>query len=221
MVSRSGDRHFSTTTDGIDGATLRGRRLTAPTSVPYSATRNVVQAYRPRWAVDDRTVWSSVGEDTGLAPERWADSRNHVHVLDTAAGRSTLTKLPDGLTGRLALSARYAAVTTQSPQGDTTTLVDADPRSRTYRRVVGTVALPSLPGGPVEGRPAAGSASRATAITPDGGLAFVTAGGQGRIAQIDTRLRRIARTATASTSLQGAHLTVVRAGAPVTDLIAR
>ncbi len=221
VVSRSGDRHFSTTRDGIDGAALPGRRLVAPTSVPYSLKRDVVQAWRPRWAADDRSIWSSVSEEAGLEPEQWADTRNDVHVLDTAARRSTLTRLPDGLPGRLALSTRYAAVTTQSAEGDTTTLVDADPRSSTHRRVVGTVALPALAGGPVDGTPADGAATRATAITPSGDLAFVTAGGEGRIMQIDTRLRRITRTVTAPTALRDVHLSVIRLGAPVTDLIAR
>ena len=219
-VSRSGDRHYSTTADGIDGATLAGGRLTAPVSVPYSAERDVVQAYRPRWAADDRSIWSSVSEDTGLPPERWADTRNDVHVLDTGARRSHLTRLPDGLPGRLALSTRYAAVTTQSPEGDVTTLIGADPASTDHRRVVGTVALPPLPDGPVAGTPAEGAATRSTAITPDGDRVFVT-GGRGRIALVDTRLRRVVRTATAPTPLSGAHLTVVRPGTPVTDLVAR
>jgi hypothetical protein len=117
VVSRSGDRHFSTTADGVDGAGLPGSRLTGPTSVPYSTARDVVLNARPRWAADDRTIWGAASENTGLAPEQWADTRNVVHVLDTATSRSTLTRLPDGVAGRLALSSRYAAVTTLSPEG--------------------------------------------------------------------------------------------------------
>lgn len=221
VVSRSGDRHFSTTADGVDGTALPGGRLTSPSSVAYSDTRNVVANYRPRWGADNRTVWGSAGEDTGLTPEQWADTRNVVHVLDTARSRSTLTRLPDGIAGRLALSTRYAVVTTISPEGDVTTLVDSNPRSATYRRVVGTVALRPLAGAPVPGRPAAGAQSRATAITPDGSLAFVTSGGEGRITLIDTRHRAIVRQVTAPTPLSDVHLTVVRRGAPVTDLVAR
>jgi len=221
LVSRAGDRHFSTTADGVDGAALPGSRLTGATRVPYSTTRDVVANYRPRWAADDRTVWGSASESTGLAPEQWADTRNVVHVLDTAAARSTLTRLPDGLAGRLALSSRYAAVTTLSPEGDVTTLVDADPRSATYRRVVGTVALRPLPRGPVAGRPPAGTQSRATAITADGSYAVVTSGGEGRITLIDTARRAVVREVIAPTTLSGAHLSVVQRGAPVTDLAAR
>ncbi|MCA2211614.1 hypothetical protein [Jidongwangia harbinensis] len=222
LGSRRGDRHFSTTADGVDGVALPATTLVGRTSVAYSATRAIVQNYRPRWGADDRTVWGSVAEDTGLAPEQWAEQRNHVHTLDTSTARSGLTKLPDGLPGRLALSARYAAVTTASPQGDVTTLIDADPRSATYRRVVGTVALAPLAKGPVEGRPPAGAETRATAITPDGAKAFVTSGGEGRITAIDTRTRSVHRTARVPTPLTaGGHLTVVQFGAPVTDLVAR
>ncbi|HLL69239.1 MAG TPA: hypothetical protein VK453_26525 [Micromonosporaceae bacterium] len=221
-VSRHGDRHFSTTADGIDGVALKATELVTPVSVAYSTTRNIVQVYRPRWSADDRTMWGSAAEDTGLAPAQWADQRNHVHVLDTSTASSTLTKLPDGLPGRLALSPRYAAVTTVSPQGDTTTLIDADPRSPTYRRVVGTVALAPLAKAPVEGRPAAGAESRATAIAPDGRIAFVTSGGEGRVTAIDTRTRSVAGTTGVPTSLTGGgHLTVVQLGASVTDLVAR
>jgi hypothetical protein len=221
VVSRSGDRHYSTTADGVDGAALPGSRLTNPTSVPYSATRNVVANHRPRWAADDRTVWGSASEDTGLAPEQWADTRNVAHVLDTSTSRSTLTRLPDGVAGRLALSARYAAVTTLSPEGDVTTLLDADPRSASYRRVVGTVALPALARGPVAGRPTAGTQSRATALTPDGSHAIVTSGGAGRLILIDTARRAVVREVNAPTPLSGAHLTVVQHRSPVTDLVAR
>jgi YVTN family beta-propeller protein len=222
VVSRSGDRHLSTTPDGVDGVRIRpGGKLTGPTSVPYSSMRDVVQNSRPRWAADDRSIWGAVAENTGLKPEQWADTRNAVHVLDTIIGRSTLTRLPDGINGRLALSRRYAAVTTLGADGDVTTLVDADPRSRMYRRVVGTVALPALAGGPVPGRPTAGTQSRVTAITPDGTTVFVTSGGQGRITAIDTATRRVVRSVTAPTKLSGAYATVVRLGEPVTDLVAR
>jgi YVTN family beta-propeller protein len=221
-VSRRGDRHFSTTADGIDGVALPAAKLARHASVAYSTTRNVVQVWRPRWSSDDRTIWGSANEDTGLAPTQWAEQRNHVHVLDTSAARSSLTKLPDGLPGRVALSTRYAAVTTLSPQGDVTTLIDADPRSATYRRVVGTVALAPLARGPVADQAPDDAESRFTAITPDGARAFVTRGGEGRITAIDTRTRAVTRTVKVPTSLtDGGYLTVVRLGAPVTDLVAR
>ncbi len=86
-------------------------------------TRNVVQLYRPRLAPDDRRVWGSVAEDTGLSPAQWADTRNDVNLIDTVRVTSTLTRLPDG---------------------DVLTLLDADDRSRTFDRIVGTVALKSM-----------------------------------------------------------------------------
>lgn len=220
-MSRSGDRHFSTTADGIDGVSLADGRLLAPRSVAYSDDRDLVQVWRPRWASDDRTIWGSASEDTGLTPRQWVNTRNDVVVVDTKTFRSRLTRLPDGLAGRLALSPRFAAVTTLSPQGDVTTLVDSQPDSANYRRIVGTVALPPLSHGPVPGKPEEGTENRATAITPDGSLVFVTSGGDGHITAIDTGDRKIARTATAPTPLYGSHLTVIRLGAPLTDLVAR
>ncbi|MDQ2795743.1 MAG: lactonase family protein, partial [Actinomycetota bacterium] len=125
VVSRDGRRVFSTTADGFNGATINARKLSRPRSVAYSSTRNVVQLYRPRLAPDDRHVWGSVAEDTGLAPAQWADTRNDVNLIDTVRFTSKLTRLPDGIAGRLAISSRYAAVTTTSPDGDVLTLLDA------------------------------------------------------------------------------------------------
>jgi hypothetical protein len=51
---------------------------------------------------------------------------------------------------------------------------------------------------------------------------FVTSGGEGRITAVDTRTRRIVRSVAVPTSLDhGGHLTVVRLGSPVADLVAR
>lgn len=98
VVSRDGDRVFSTTVDGFDGASISGATLGSTRSVAYSATRNVVQNYRPGLAADGRTVWGAVTEDTGLTPAQWTDTRNNVNTIDTTTFRSSLIRLPDGVT---------------------------------------------------------------------------------------------------------------------------
>ncbi len=222
VVSRRGDAVFSTTADGFDGAAISGATLGSPRSVAYSPTRNVVQSYRPRLASDERTVWGGVAEDTGLSPSEWADTRNDVNLVDTVAFTSRLVRMPDGLAGRLAMSDRYAALSTISPDGDALTLMDAAPASPTYGRIVGTVALPSSTHGPVAGVPTTGTQTHFTALDPAGRTAFVTNGGDGRISVVDTATRRLTRTLSVPTPLTGGgYLTVVHPGAPLHDLVAR
>jgi len=222
VVSRSGDAVYSTTADGLDGASIAGARLTNPRSVDYSASRNIVQNYRPRLAADGRTVWGAVAEDTGLDPADWADTRNSVNAIDLPTFRSSLTRLPDGVAGRFAVSRSFGAVTTIHPDGDVLTLIDVRRESPNFRRIVGTVALPSLSGGPIAGTPTAGTENHFTALTPSGSKAFVSNGGDGSISVVDTRRRRLVGSIDVPTALAGGgYLTVVRPGTPVTDLIAR
>lgn len=222
VVARAGDAVYSTTSDGFDGARITGDRLRAPRSVAYSSSRNIVHSYRPRLAADRRTVWGAAAEDAGLAPEQWADTRNHVHLVDLVTFRSRLVRLPDGLTSRLALSRRYAAVSTIHPDGDALTLLDSDRSSPTYRRIVGTVALPSADGGPVAGTPAAGTQGHFVTLNASGSRAYVSNGGDGEITVVATGRRRVVDRIDTPTPLKGGgYLTVVKAGTPLNDLIAR
>lgn len=222
VVSRDGGYVFSTTVDGFDGATISGATLGSVRSVDYSTTRNVVQNYRPRMASDARTVWGTAAEDTALAPADWADTRNNVNIIDTTTFRSALVRLPDGVASRLALSARYGAVSTVHPDGDVLTLLDTKRGSPTYRRVVGTVALPASSGGPVAGTPPSGTQGHAVTLSSDGALGFVSNGGDALISVIDTKNRRVSGTITTPTALSGGgYLTVVKARTPLHDLIAR
>ena len=222
VVSRRGDAVFSTTADGFDGASIAGDRLGSPRRVAYSSSRDVVQNYRPRLAADGRTVFGAAAEDTGLSAERWADTRNNVNVIDTSTFTSSLVRLPDGQASRLALSKKYAAVATTSPDGDLLTLVDSKRSSSTYRRIVGSVALPAATGGPVAGQPAAGTQGHFVTLNASGTRAFVSNGGDGRIVVVDTSSRRIVRTLKTPTTLSGGgYLTTVKKGTPVTDLVAR
>lgn len=222
VVSRDGTYVFSTVADGLSGAPISGATLGTSRTVAYSATRNVVQNYRPRLAADGRTVWGAVAEDTGLAPAAWADTRNNVSTIDTSSFRSSLVRLPDGVASRFALSSRYGAVSTIHPDGDALTLLDTRHGSATYRRIVGTVALPASSDGPVAGSPTAGTQGHFVTLTANGNMAFVSNGGDGRITVIDTGKRRVSGTISTPTALTGAgYLTVVRAGTPLYDLIAR
>ncbi len=222
VVSRDGRYVFSTTANGFDGAAISRATLGSARSVDYSATRNVVQNYRPRLAADGRTVWGTVAEDTGLAPTDWADTRNDVNIIDTTTFTSVLVRLPDGLASRFALSKRYGAASTIHPDGDVLTLVDTKRGSATYRRIVGTVALPASSGGPVAGSPASGTQGHFVALSPNGSLGFVSNGGDGLISVVDTATRRVSKTVTTPTALTGGgYLTVVKAKTPLYDLIAR
>lgn len=222
VVSRRGDRVFSTTADGFSGANIPGNSLGSPRSVAYSSSRDVVQNYRPRLAVDGRTVWGSAAEDTGLTPEQWADTRNDVNVIDTSTFTSRLVRLPDGVASRLALSKRYAAVATTHPDGDVLTLLDSRSSSPTARRIVGTIALPAASGGPVEGKPTTGTQSHFVALDASGSRAYISNGGDGRIVVVSTKDRSIVRTIKTPTALDnGGYLTVVKKGTALADLVAR
>ncbi|GEM_PF-4483660 len=78
-----------------------------------------------------------MAEDTDLSSQTWADTRNDVNTIDTATFTFSLLRLPNGSASRLALSIMYAGLVTQHPDGDPLTLIDADPASATYHRIVG------------------------------------------------------------------------------------
>ncbi len=149
VVSPDGSAVASTTADGVDIAPLSGAALGVTRSIAYSSSRDTVANHRPSLARDGVSIWGVAAEDTGLVAAEWAATRNDVSVVDPAAATSVLRRIPDGLTSRLALSSTVAAASTIGGEGDTHSLIDADPRSATYQRLVGVVALPPLSRGPV------------------------------------------------------------------------
>lgn len=222
VIARNGSAVFSTTAEGFFGASIAGTTLRSPRNVAYSATRTIPSNPRPRLAADERTVWGAVAENTGLAPADWADTRNHVNLIDTVTFKSRLVRLPDGQNSRLAISDAYAGVSSVHPDGDTLTLLDADRDSKTYGRIVGTVAISSSSDGPVAGKPTSGTQPHFVAFDPDGRRAYVTNGGDGKITVIDTASRRVVKVIDTPTPLNGGgYLVVVKPGAPVHDLISR
>lgn len=222
VVARDGSAVYSTTPDGFDGASIPGRVLTGVRTVDYSSTRNIVQNYRPRLGADLRTVWGAVSEDTGLSPAQWADTRNDVSRIDLRTFTSQVTRLPDGIPSRLAVSGRYGIVSVISPEGDSATLIDTKAGSTTFGRPVGLIPLPSLSGGPVAGTTATGTQIHYTAITADGEKAFVTNGGDSSITVIDTGRRSVSQTVKTPTALSGGgYLTVLHPDTAQPDLIAR
>ncbi|MFT4166166.1 MAG: hypothetical protein QM650_13085 [Microlunatus sp.] len=222
VVARNGGAVFSTTGEGFFGASITGTTLRSPRNVAYSATRTIPANYRPRLAADERTVWGAVAEDTGLAAADWADTRNHVNLIDTVTFKSRLVRLPDGQNSRLAISEAYAGVSSVHPDGDVLSLLDADRDSKTYGRIVGTVAISSSSDGPVAGQPTSGTQPHFVAFDPAGRRAYVTNGGDGKISVIDTASRRVVKVIDTPTPLNGGgYLVVVKPGAPVHDLISR
>ena len=224
VVARNGAAVFSTTAEGFFGASITGTALRSPRSVAYSTSpsRVIPSNSRPRLAADERTVWGAVAQNTGLSAADWADTRNDVSIIDTVTFNSRLVRLPDGQNSRLAMSAPYAAVATVNPEGDTLTLLDAERDSRTYRRIVGTVAISASSGGPVAGQPTTGTQPHFVALDPAGRRAYVTNGGDGKITVIDTASRRVIKVIDTPTPLTGGgYLVVVKPGAPLHDLVGR
>lgn len=222
VVARNGAAVFSTTAQGFFGASITGATLRSPRHVAYSPTRDIPSNFRPRLAADERMVWGAVTENPAVTPENWADTRNNVSLIDSVTYKSRLVRLPDGQASRLAMSSAYAAVSTIHPDGDVLTLLDANRDSKTYGRIVGTVAISSPTDGPVAGKPTAGTQSHFVALDPSGKRAYVTNGGDGKITVIDTTTRRVVKTIDAPTPLTGGgYLVVVKPGAPIHDLVAR
>lgn len=120
------------------------------------------------------------------------------------------------------MSRTLAVFASIHPDGDHANLVDVDPASSGFRQVTGRVPLPKLANGPVPGTPAAGAEGRHSAITPDGRFAFVTQGGEGKIAVIDTRTKTIARMLEIPTPLKGGgYVLALQSGEASSDFSAR
>lgn len=222
IVAPDGSRVLTTTADGIGAADIPADRLVNPRSIAYSATRDIVQNYRPRLSPDGHTVVGTAAEATGLTPAQWAQTRNVLHVFDLADDSSRLIRLPDGIAGRVATSSRYAVAASIQADGDVLSIIDLRPGSRTRLRLVGLVVLPGLTNGPVPGQPAAGREGRASGITPDGSRAYVTSGGEGIVTLIDVDHRGVIRSVQLPTPLTGGgYVSVVREGVRPVDLVAR
>jgi hypothetical protein len=143
------------------------------------------QNFRPRLANDGVTALGAIAGPVAT-PEQWADTPQDIHVLNLKTLEAHRFPLGYGIVPRFALSKVFAVFVTGHPDGDALHLLDVRPRSATYLKLVGTVALEPLSNGPVAGQPTAGREARFVGVTLDGRYAFVTHGGDGKISVVDT-----------------------------------
>ncbi len=126
-----------------------------------------------------------------------------LHWVDLAAETVKRTPLARGAVGRGGVSPTLAVYASIYPDGDHANLVDVDPASPGFRGVVARIPLQKLANGPVAGQPTAGKEWRYSAVAPDGRLAFVTHGGEGKISVIDARAKAVVRVLETPTPLRG------------------
>jgi len=157
-----------------------------------------------------------------VPPAQWANAEVDLHWVDIE--RQTVARVPlaKGSVGRAGVSSGLAIYASVHPDGDHANLVDIDPASATFRQVTARIALPRLANGPVAGQSSAGRDNRHSAIAPDGRLAFVTQGGEGRVHVIDTAAKAVTRAIETPTPLRGSGFVfVAQPGAVPADFSAR
>lgn len=219
---------FSAATSHWTGSTLRGFEIARASGAALGEARTLPWAVeeraggrnaRQRLTADGRHVFGPISAP--LPPPRWAEAEVDLHWVDLASGHVARTPLARGQVGRGGVSARFAAYASVHPDGDHLHLVDLDPASPGFRQAA-RVALPKLAAGPVAGEPAAGREGRHSAITPDGRLAFVSQGGEGRVHVVDAAARAVARVIETPTPLRGGgYLLAVQPGMAGVDRSAR
>jgi DNA-binding beta-propeller fold protein YncE len=198
------------------GGTLAGHKTLSWEADEGSGGRNA----RQRLTYDGRHAFGPL--NASVPPAQWAEAQVDLHWVDLAAETARRVPLARGAVGRGGVSRSLAVYASIHPDGDHANLVDADPASPTFRQVAARVPLPKLAGGPVVGQPTAGREGRYSAITPDGRLAFVTQGGEGKIHVIDTGRKTVVRTIETPTPLKGGgYIVAIQPAVPSADLSAR
>lgn len=206
---------------GFEIATLRGGTLAGHRTLSWEADeRGGGRNARQRLTHDGRHVFGPL--NASVPPAQWAEAEVDLHWVDLASETTKRVPLARGAVGRGGVSRRLAVYASIHPDGDHANLVDVDPASPSFRQVAARVPLPKLANGPAQGKPTAGTEGRHSAITPDGRLAFVTHGGEGRISVIDTAAKAVVRTIETPTPLRGGGYVVgVQPGAGSADFSAR
>jgi len=166
-------------------------------------------------------VSSRWGRSPGRWPRQSSGPTPDIHVLNLKTLEAHRFPLGYGIVPRFALSKTFAVFVTVHPDGDALHLLDVRPRSATYLKLVGTVALEPLSNGPVAGQPTTGREARFVGVTPDGRYAFATHGGDGKISIIDTATLSVEQVVVPTALTGGGYITAVQAGARVVDLMAR
>jgi len=198
-----------------------GSRVCFRLNIPWDIDgRAGGQNFRPRLANDGVTALGAIAGPVAT-PEQWADTPQDIHVLSLKTLEAHRFPLGYGIVPRFALSKVFAVFVTVHPDGDALHLLDVRPRSATYLKLVGTVALEPLSNGPVAGQPTAGREVRFVGVTPDGRYAFATHGGDGKISVVDTATLSVTQVDVPTALTGGGYITAVQPGARVVDLITR
>ncbi|AOO85055.1 hypothetical protein BHK69_30575 (plasmid) [Bosea vaviloviae] len=219
--SAASKRWTGSTLRGFEIATLKDAALTEHKTLSWEADeRGGGRNARQRLTADGGHVFGPLA--ASVPPAQWAEAEVDLHWVDLAKQTARRMPLAKGAVGRGGVSEKLAVYASIHSDGDHANLVDVDPASASFRQVVGRVTLPKLVNGPVPGKPTAGAEGRHSAITPDGRLAFVTQGGEGKVAVIDTATKAVVRTIETPTPLKGgAYVVGVQMGAVSADLSAR
>ncbi|MGQ0678758.1 MAG: hypothetical protein ACT4OM_03710 [Actinomycetota bacterium] len=175
---------------------------------------------RPRLTNDGGSVLG-VASAPAAGPALWPEVRNDVHVADLLLGTARRFTMGLGVSSRFANSNDFAVFSTVHPDGDKLRLLNVRPRSANYLEFAGEVALAPMTNGPVAGQSTAGKERRFVAVTPRGGYAFASHGGDGKVTMVDTRTLG-AREFSVPTPLKGGgYLVGIDLGFVPADLVGR
>ncbi|MCK2237558.1 MULTISPECIES: YncE family protein [unclassified Crossiella] len=184
-------------------------------TVPWNISgRTGGRAFYLRLADDSRTVASYVRDDRALDWTQWTED---AYLANATTGEAHRVPLGTGYLYRFGLSDTLAGYLVQGGRTDELVLVDL-----ATAKVTGRVDLGTLPGGPQGGTDPFTAQGRRVALTDDGGRAFVTAGGQGRVDVVDTRTKRVCAELKLPTALSGGgSVAVWEPGVRHADLVGR
>jgi len=154
----------------------------------------------------------------GIA-EDWQDVRLDAHITDLQTNTARRVTVGMGASSRgFPVSETYAVEPVIRPRAagasDQLKVIDIRPDSATYLQVVRSVDLPQMSHGPVASvSPTFPTYERRfAAITPDGGYAFVSRGGDGVIDMIDTSTGARSEVAIATALSGGGHIDAFQVG---------
>jgi YVTN family beta-propeller protein len=156
---------------------------------------------RPRLSADGNFVYGAIA--AAVPAEAWQTRQNDIHIVDLKQDRSKRLALAPGVVGRFQLSAAYGLFYNMHPDGDFAYLFDTNPASKTFQTVVARIPLAPLSNAPKAGQDAVAFEARGGAILPDGRLAFVSHGGDGKVSVIDTEKRAVISQISLPTPLKG------------------
>lgn len=184
-------------------------------TVPWDISgRTGGRAFYVRLGDDGGTVASYVRDDRAADWTQWTED---AYLVNAATGAAHRVPLGTGYLYRFGLSDTLAGYLVQGGRSDELVLVDL----RTAK-VTGRLDLGTLPGGPQGGTDPFAAQGRRVALTDNGGTAFVTAGGQGRVDVVDTATKRLCGALKLPTALSGGgSIAVWEPGVRHADLVGR